>query len=101
MPVLRRALAANILVIYLVHHQNIIELFEILAADLARTQRAQIEPPQLGCRLCALIGLAAYVVAVGAGGIDMDMLLQSALDYKVFEYALRCRRAANVTHANK
>lgn len=92
---------AQVIEIFLIHRQDVIEGFEIRYLHPARALRAEINPTPQRRRLGTPVRLMTNVIGVRTRRIDLDYGLQAMLDHKIAKHTLSRRRTADITHTNE
>lgn len=98
---LRWAYALEIGEVIPVHGQNVIELPEILNANLTTAQATEIIPPLCSSILRPLIWWLTIVIIMGASGVNHDPIVQAGGFDHLPEYALGCGRTTNIAHTDE
>jgi hypothetical protein len=97
----RGCMAVQVAQIVLVHRQDQVEAPEIRRADLARTQRANVDAPLARGALAARIRRTAGVIAGGRRRVDLETQLWRGVRRHVPQHPLRGRAAADVAKADE
>ena len=84
-----------------VHRQQQIMTREIITHDLPCSEVGQFIAAALCVALAAIVRRFTRVVIMGAGRIDAHLAFQPVLPDEMVKYAMCCRAAADVPHAEE